>query len=432
MPAPQGFIDEEPEGALPVIVKPLKIPAGFVDEPLQEATKKAAPYVGRAAAELPTILGGIYGGPLGAGLGYGVSTGLRSSNPSVFGKPPEDIADFIGGGGREVLTQGFLPKGIDALVENITHPIVNTLSKAPLKNFPGVRQGAAQEMTDQLMKQFGSSESGNLLAAGEKASSNYDEMVGLIKQAQEKVKRAKKGFESEADAASALDEANQLINETFGKNVVGKQLIQLRREFEAGTDVAAAQTYKQVANTALSDLTHVRNFKLATGSPREIEQLALNKLVTNGFKDAEGRINANQVLNELAGKNSEIYSEAISPEKITALKSLLNEIRNQEKTNVTDRIVNWSNGHLSWSLLGMKYFGATAAPPAIIAATNKGLVKLMENPTTAKLVVAAMRTKPGTPEGNFVSRLLDSALNPGGRAAQAIRIGLAPFGVPGE
>jgi hypothetical protein len=401
--------------------------------PLPEVTKKAAPYVGRAVAETGPMIGGMLGGPLGAAGGYGISQILKKASPDYFGKPQEDIAGLIGGAGTEALLQGFLPRGVEAALSAARHPIVNALSSAPLKNFPSVKGGAAREMTDQIMKQFGGSESGILLKGGEKAAANFDEMLGYVNEARDKLRKAKKfGTFSEEDSQAALDEATQLMRETFGGNVVGKQLVRLRKEFEAGADVAATQSYKQVANTALSDITHVRNFKIATGSPREIEQLALNKLVTNGFKDSEGRINANQIINELSDKNAEIYKEAISPDKLGTLKSLLNEIQTQEKRGVTDRVVNWSEGHLTWSLAGLKFLGLTGGVPIALAATNKGLAKLMENPQTAKLVVVAMRTSTNAPEAPFVSKLLASVVRPGGAAAQVARIPIAAMSVPEE
>jgi len=186
--------------------------------------------------------------------------------------------------------------------------------------------------------------------------------------------------------------------------------------------VAGSQTYKQIANTALSDLTHVRNFTLATGEPKNIEQLAINKLVTNGFKVSDGTLDTKYILNELGGKNSEIYKEAIDPKTLGSFKQAMTEIENQKAGHgVSDAMLRWSNGHLLWTVpmalgglaegtgLGHIVSGLGAASTGMVV-TNKVLAKLMSDPTTAKLAVAAMRTGTSTPQAGLISQILTNTL----------------------
>lgn len=405
MPVPQGFIDETTteKEKLPIVVKPLKVPTGFIDEPIQEAAKTVAPYAGRAAAEIPTFAGAALGGPLGAVLGYGVSSGLRSSNPKVFGKPPEDIADFIGGAGMEGLTQGVAPK----LAEGAAKVIANLplAVSRPFRSFPAVRSKLAENITDQALQRYRFPESMVLETAAENAGQNIEKagVAGLA------------------------------------TNKVGQALLNLRNEYELGSDIAKTQTYKSIADTALSDLTHLRNFKLATGSPKEIEQLALNRLITNGFKESEGKINASSVLNELGGAKKEIYEEAIGPQKLASLKSLMGELQSlQEGHQTSDGLLRWSQGHLLWTvpvtagalLTGHSTIGKLGLAASGVVLSNKVLARLMSNEATAKLTLAAMRTSANDNKSGFISKAfnsaLESAMNPGGAIAQGIRI---PIGI---
>lgn len=412
---PPGYILDPEESKQKEIVPPLFTPPkGYKldpergELPLPQAAKEVAPYVGRATAELPMILGGAFGGPLGAGLGYGVSAGLRSSNPKLFGKPPEDIADFIGGAGIEGLLQGYLPRGIEKLFPS-TSRTINPI----FRNAPAVRQKLSEKITEQALKRYQYPESMILESAAENAAANLDVNPQAF----------------------------------FPKNTIGNQLLNLEQQFRMGTDVAASQTYKQIANTALSDISHVRNFKLATGDTHGIEQLALNDLITKGFKESEKTINAKSILDRLGGTKREIYEEAISPAKLESLKNLMGELdKMQSGHEIADRMLRYSKGHLIWAaptMLGglatghpiMSGIGAgmTGISGGIII-TNKVLAKLMSNEETARLTLAAMRTPASSSAAQFVGRAFDSVLqsvmNPGGKIAQTARIPIGLVSVP--
>jgi len=127
-----------------------------------------------------------------------------------------------------------------------------------------------------------------------------------------------------------LQAAGNAIRDTFGKNSVGLTLVKLHKELQLGPDIAKSQVYKPITTQILSDVTHTRNFLLATGDPATLEQLALNELTTNGFKEFEGTINAKGILDKLTGPKHEIYETAITQKTFDRYKNLMEEIERQK------------------------------------------------------------------------------------------------------
>jgi len=220
----------------------------------------------------------------------------------------------------------------------------------------------------------------------------------------------------------AVQQAMQDLEDTFGKNKVGRQLVNLQKDIQAGVDVAGSQTYKQIADTALADLTHVRNWKLAAG-PEGVQDLAINKLLQAGA-GKEGILDSGKILGELAGKKSEIYSEAISPQTLSDFKDMVNEIHSQQAGHgISDAIIKYSKGRLLWAsgLFGGIHGAFTL--PGIAAAgttvTNSMLARAMQNPETAQIVVQALRTPVNSPQAQMLSQSLASIWKTGAAAAEA-------------
>ena len=180
----------------------------------------------------------------------------------------------------------FYLKGVETALSSdvLKSKVANLLGGSFLKNFPAVKEGAAKSMTDSILKRYQFPETGILESAASNAANVKDELTSAYKEAV-KTHMASDAYTLDPESVSPEMQATaQELGNKFGKNSVGAQLNDLQRQFEAGGEVAGNQTYKQIAGTALSDVQHVRNFKLATGEPETIKQLALNDLVTNSFK----------------------------------------------------------------------------------------------------------------------------------------------------
>lgn len=214
---------------------------------------------------------------------------------------------------------------------------------------------------------------------------------------------------------------NLRSGQVSGGNPIGDMFLQLHQDLKNGVDVVQSQSYKKIADASLSDLSSVRNAKLATGSGEFVEQLALNKLLTQNFSETEGKLNTKGILDALSDKSlkGEVYREAISPQTQASLGKLANEIESQVKGHeISDRVVSWSQGHLVWAAANPLHMGTSMLMgPGMAAAgitlTNSQLARVMSNPATADLVIRAMRTPASAPEAGLITKALAHVLQGG-------------------
>jgi hypothetical protein len=379
------------------------------------AAKQAAPFLGRAAGNQIPFLGS-FAGPLGTIAGSALKQGLQTISPKYFGQGPEDLTDFALGVGGDLIKNNLLPSIVSRAAAAANYGgLAGVAASAPFRWTPSVREAAAKEMTSQIMSRYAAKPESEIL--GQAANQAQGTLKNLAQDLAIKretfpsflngrpVPHETPGATVHPEIQSALDE----LNSTFKNNSVGKSLVRLSREIQAGKDVAGSQTFKSISNEALSDIRNVRNI-LLVAHPSVVENLALNKLLTNGFKESTGKLSADGILNELGGAKKEIYGEAIRPETMDSLKGFLGELKKQEVGNAIDKVVNWSNGHLMWAPLAASYAPATTGAAVGTVITNKGLAKMLNNPDTAKLLVQAMRTPKGTPQGDFIEKALMNAL----------------------
>lgn len=408
-------------------------------EKFQEGTKEGAPYVARLGANSLPMAASFAPGPykIPAVLASTLAKNLlRNSWPEVFGEPIKGFPDIAVEVGMDQLSNVAIPAGIDKIGSLIAG---RELANFPMafRQFPAVREGAAKEMTRQILGQFERPETEILGEAANEAGVRQRMMQGQVKRAMMRetptdvleegpplnvgpYRLRRENLIQEVGMnpdnpppRSSTEKAFETYENRLGSNQLGRKLVQLDKEIKAGVDIAKSQTYKEIANNALSDITRVQNWKLAAG-PEGIQDLAINKLLTGGFKAADERLNATAILNELGGKNREIYKEAIDPAVYNEFENLIKEIRLQEVGHtVPDALVKWSKGKLVWTAIGATTFlhglgsGALAGGAAGgIYLTNKLLARAMENPATAQAVVQAMRTSAKAPEAGMINQIL--------------------------
>ena len=381
-----------------------------------------APYVGRLAAKAPPMLGSYYG-PGGTMIGTGISQALKATFPKVFGEPSSNILEP---GITDLITNNAIPAALEGIIGLISKGVQALPATGLLRNFPATREGAVREMTSQILSRFQQPESQILEKGADVAEANLAGLKGTITSLNrsnppQSVVSPLTGQQS-LQFHPAVQQAMQDLENTFGKNKVGRQLVNLQKDIQAGVDVAGSQTYKQIADTALADLTHVRNWKLAAG-PEGVQDLAINKLLQAGA-GKEGILDSGKILGELAGKKSEIYSEAISPQTLSDFKDMVNEIHSQQAGHgISDAIIKYSKGRLLWAsgLFGGIHGAFTL--PGIAAAgttvTNSMLARAMQNPETAQIVVQALRTPANSPQAQMLSQSLASIWKAGAAATEA-------------
>lgn len=360
----------------------------------------AAPYIGRFAANSAPAVGATVGGVPGTMFGTGIAQLLKASFPKLFGQPTDNVPLE---GVKDIALNNLIPGAIGKGVGVLEKGIVPAVASGMAKNFPGVRQGAAQEMTSQIMQKFAQPESQILEQGAADAGQTYNKLRTNIAQNQ-----IAAGNPTNANTHPAVQQAMDDMTNTFGKNKVGQKLLKLQKDLQAGVDVAGSQEYKDIANTALKDLVHVRNWKLVAGADG-VQNLALNKVMSAGGQ--AGTFDASKMLAELSGPSKEIYEEAIDPTVMSNFKDLINEIHSQQAGHtVSDAVIKSSKNKLIWatSLAGgmHSFLGVPGMAAGGVTLTNQFLAHAMENPQTAKLVVEAMRTPALSPKGQLISNML--------------------------
>lgn len=352
-----------------------------------------APLAGRATSEaLPGImasagaaLGGGAGAIPGAVLGSALKGLARQYSPKYFGEDDNknDPAGAAWDIAKDGITQGAFPEilgkvaGTLASKEGVAGTIAN--SKI-LRNFPAVKTSMAGKLSNQI-------------------SGMVTPQVDSVEQAARNASELTEGYTPKdfktkySDMSAGLDRVN------LNPEVAGKQAI------------------SPLANKALSDVTHARNFKLSTGEPDTLEQLALNKSIKTGFK-SDGTIDPDKIINELHGDRSDVYSEAIGADTRGKLGEALSLLQKQKNSPTMDRLLHYSAGKLVLAApaiaLGGHFGGSIGAgvggAAAAVTLTDKMLSKLMSNPETADLVLQALKTPTGAPESGFVHQLVSNGI----------------------
>ena len=360
----------------------LQPPPGY--EPLQSNSqlpgssteKVGADFYGKLLAQAPPILGSSLG-PEGTLLGSVVSQGMKAAAPNFFGQAPQSVGEYAKSLGVDLLTNEGIPRGL------------GWAGKAIGRNLPAVKEGIASSIGKQLMKRS-YPESNIIESAAENAGNNYNTLSQI--------------------------NPDELSN-TFDNNAIGNKLVKLNEEYGVGPSVAKTQAYKDISNQAYSDLTHLRNFKLATGEPTTVAQLGYNRLLGSGDS-----IDAAAVLKELNGPKSEIYSEGLG-KGIDNFRNLLTEMAKQQETGgPVNSIIRYTGHRLMWeglaggaALTGHPYMAAAAGA---VSLSQPMIAKLMST-KYAPFVVAALKTPSSAAEAPLINQFLDVAIKSLGGAGVA-------------
>ena len=396
-----------------------------------EAIKKIAPYAGRAAVSaIPLATSLLF--PEAPGLatagGFSIEQGLKTLAPGLFGDPPQSLGEGALRLGSEELSNVAVPWAANKVIGSALNAGRDLTQLGPkasyaklMSNWPAVREGVVQQMTDKAMGKYIYPESKILEVGAENATENYGSLMDKITQA-----------EAGPNPLQDVTAAQGRLNQVFGDNKIGQKLLDLHRESQAGNEIAKTQTYREISNLATSDLIHGQNWNLATGDPKSLEQMTLNKLFNTGYKESSKSLDAGRMINELGGKDAEIYQQNISPGTRANVDKLLSTINEMENGHpVRDAIIGYSKRRLVWQasvgtgllsegLLHNPVAGVAMMAPAGMALNDYMLSKLMSNDATAKLVTTALQT----PKTDVMAPLIQKALK--GAIAASMDLGTVP------
>jgi hypothetical protein len=327
-------------------------------ERIDTAKGKVAPESGRVAAEaLPAI--GSLAGPGGTLTGTGLMMMAKKYAPETFGQPDTNGWDQAGTAGRELLQNELLPRALSGIMGTVLKIPTSKVDLAnKLSNFPAVRERAVQQLGDAIRGHFDNLPSSYNPAFGDYQPVKFEPQMGDYQPAQM----------SRILPASPIGDVRQVPTGGVTRSLTGP--------------------IKQNADPLMSLLS-------------------------------QDKIDPEKALDELTGKHSQIYQDAMAPQTHTNMVEILSTMKDLGKQNATDRVINYSKGKILWSLgsggvlagfghplAGLTVGGATAAPIVL----NSMLGKIMENPETARLVTVAMRTPANSAEAPLIRKALTQVL----------------------
>lgn len=453
--------EEENRKADFAMAHPGAVAAGLTDKPttIDYLRSKLAPFVRPTLTGAGGVVGGMAGSGVGsvpgamagAAAGSEIASGLQGKFPRLFGNPPENpekeaFYDAATQGAFEALPLGWANRSnIVAKIANKVglDKISPSLSKA-LENRAIRNENASIQMGhEQAVQNVGKTIEGTQKSIGNRLYNQTDILdtaaknvsarhEQLFKPVQDLLEQAQ--INPEIRKSPELAKAINLYNQTFG----GSKTVQMLRKLSGqNRRTVGDQLYKDIASKALSDVTEVRNFKLATGGSSEINQLASNEIL-HGAMPAAGEFNADAILKALNGKKASIYKEALDPKTRTGLEQLAQTLKaSQEEMKIlkvgprgmkdekplvfVDNV--WKAGKVGAAIsfpLGMLAGAATGGLIPGMALSSAGsitiglgeaaLYKFARDPKNVELLANAMKTKWTDPTANIMARMVTNFL----------------------
>lgn len=361
------------------------VKAGLIDPP--STSDKFRYYAGRPIADhLPmagAIAGGLasdgVGGIAGAGFGSSAKVALQNEFPQLFGNKPEDPLTEIA---TDTAVQGAIPEGLGKVaslgVKGLLGRTIGNISR--YTKSPSVINKVAQEDASRGLEQFGATPSKEIDHAAYKASKNPN-----------------------------------IPSEHAADGTVINDLRDLPRQLPFMEKPQSA-SYDSIARKALSDVSSVRNWKLATGESGSIRRLASNDLIKSGYDPASKTLDVGKVLKGLDGSKAEVYSEALGKDGSDSLRNFLasaQSVASSGKQSATDRVLNYAKGRFLLSLPAAALGAATGhglVGAGSVVLSDAAISLLMKNKEVAQIASQAFRSKLSAPEAGLMNKVIVNAL----------------------
>lgn len=373
------------KNTIPTNIPPVQPPQGMGDiinrTPglLEQTGLDSLPFLG-------TALGSMAGQPIfGAAAGSFLKQGL---DPRTV-----DSTDALLNVGNDTLINGIVPQ--------LGGKLAGTLGDAITSSTP-FRAMLAKIAASRLFK--------NLPAVrGAVANSNIQD---LIPQVANKVLP-----ESGIVETAATNAQNNLpvVPHWNDPGTVGEDLMNIPYKQTEGSPYSISK----LADKGLSDVSQVRNWKLATGETSTIQQLGLRNAIGKGYNEGTGEIDPDAILKELTGDKADVYKEALQPATMTRLKSLLNNIKSNQADlapSGMDHVMQYAKHRMLFDLpfmLGAGMEGHEALGAAAIGGvilTDSAITKLMSDPVISKLTAQAIKTGTNSAAAPMLQKAITWAL----------------------
>ncbi len=483
-----GEYDNIPDGELGARIK-LKYPEGYSEytdapprrnegmgKPLtpgkfypeqQTQEEKTSPnqsafreLVGKPAIETLPIVGSYFG-PAGAGIGASLKQAAKSGMPSLFGESEgSGIGEAVSDVTLNSLIPSFITKGIGALLSPKKAFIDLITKRIPLTGGRSIASTSMPVKQAQALEE-GSNKIGNALLQSQQAdklvtqaeefgSKGAERFLKSESTILEKAARSTEGnvvdIQQIANKATTPKEFNQAFNEytdKYGSNEVALSLLRLQKDVEKGASSAAQQAYSKISSNVMSDISQIRNMKLAVGESGEMvtSALARRNALSKGYNFESQTLDPDKVLSEIGGiKNQERYLEAMGKDGLKDFTEFLTQAKNikevasgmkstaQETITAAEKevlgIENTKSGLLQYAkrrfIFGLPFLASSLATggTSLLAGTGLagGLVlsdvvigKLMADPVSRGVVLSAIKN-PQLIAPSVVSKIIMNTL----------------------
>ena len=363
-------------------------------------------------------------GAAGAGLGSAAGVELQNEAPRWFGQGPSSGAEAAGRIGGDIVGNSIIPDVGGALARGG----INLAKQAG----EGGLKAALLAQFAKGTKPVQSALLGDTINEGmKKLSSKIYPDSSII----------------ETAAQNAQDNLNNTLNSgqsnpfanggPFQGGTVGQKLTGVPYQ---QTD-ARVQSLSKIKDMALSDVTQVRNWKLATGETGTIRQLAAGDVINQGYSQTAGTIDPDKILKAFDGPKADVYNEAMAGSNTKQdIIDLANTIKDaQANMPKQSGLINYFQHRLTFDaamLLPEAMMGAAAGHELIgigagvgtVVLTNSAITKMMANPVTAKAVIQAIKTPATSPMAPLLGKIIKNGLigaqvlhmGPEGKLEQAI------------
>lgn len=305
------------------------------------------------ALSLLPMAGGMLGDIPGAAAGA-LLRQVLTKNPS------------LGQAGIDTLLQGVIPAGVgkalEALGGNVASKIASKITNSKIN--PTLAEGLANKTSKFIMPEAATTETA---------------------------------------AANALPAVQR--NPMLFQGSVAEPLAKIPYNQTSVSNIPINKTVDQ----ALSDVSQVRNFKLATGEPYTIEQLALNRAVGKGYSSGNQSIDPDAILKELTGPKSDVYNEAIRPDVRQKLTDFMGKVKEFEPETQGNSMIRYAKHRLIFDLaaygVGHEVGGPLAGGAALILG-NQAITKLMGSDFIGNLALKSL----DTPTNSAMSPIITKAI----------------------
>lgn len=340
-----------------------------------------ANIVKRIPDALPAV-GGMIAGVPGAAAGSFAKQAL-SQNPSL-----QDA-------GTDTLLQGVLPEAVGGIA-------------GVLRDVKS--QGLLKTIADRLPTSISSK------LPGTKAAQIINQARGLMtgeaSGIQNTARNVQDNLPTSPTYSNILDANGNKIQtgsaQQMPQNYQGTVAEKLTKTPPVQQDVANIPPLGKTADNLFSDVSEVRNAKLANGGD-SINKLAQDRIMRQHWNFDTGNFDPDKVLNTL-GKNEDVYREAMGPD-YDNMKALMQQAQKLKVGQTQDSLISWHEVRKVGALeVGAGLFGIPHGVTGALTLGTDAMRKIAADPALGQLVIAAMKAPKGSPSTSLFGAALKAGL----------------------